>query len=114
MKIHYTSSKSIAWLVILASTAVASAQVAPIVNTSVGAVGGVTGGLNGGAAGSAGSAFGGAGMSAGSALDGGAGAVGRTGGASGRIDAFESIGMRQARLAEEAAANSAVAVDTPV
>lgn len=99
---NHTSMKTIALIGLLASAAVAWANIPPV--AVAGTIGGVAHGLGGafstsGAAGpGAIGGFGGVGAGSASNIGGGF-EVGAARG--GRVDAFESIGMRQARLTRE-------------
>jgi hypothetical protein len=106
---NYTSSKTMmaVLLGLMAGATVASAQI-PSVNVSVAGLGSASGGAVS-AGGATTGAFGGSASSAGAGsmrggFDGSAPAA--------RLDAFESIGMRQERLAREAAGASMVTSQT--
>jgi hypothetical protein len=98
------SSNVIAWAALLATAVMIPVRAQPVVNTTVNAVGGVTGGLGVGG-GAAGGSIGGAASGTGSGAI-GAGGSGSFGGAALPSEirasgAFETIGMRQQRLAAE-------------
>jgi hypothetical protein len=96
------SSNLIALAALVAGAVMIPVRAQPVVNTTVNAVGGVTGGLGVGG-GAAGGSFGGAASGAGSGAIGAGGAFGGAPlpGETRASGAFETIGMRQQRLAAE-------------
>lgn len=118
---NYTSSKTLALIGLIASAAVASANLPPV-NVSAGTVGGVAGNLGGtfgapGVTGAAGSTVGGGFNGAMATIDADPSAGFQAGPVPGqRIAAFESMGMRQARLATDAEplAETATSTETTV